>query len=146
MVSGVIVAYELRSPGSGLLKELWEGGVPTVLLAPIEDVAAHLVTVDREAVTYLGMRHLLSLGRRRFGVTGSRQFLDPAHGWGRGYRRALLEFGLSPDDAPTYPLPSTDRMRRKGHFWIPSSVARDSVWIPYHEPVRFAFPAGSAPI
>lgn len=106
MISGLIVGYAMAPDTAEILGRLGEDGVPMVLFEPIEQVAAHVVTVDREKAMHMSTRHLLSVGHRRIGLTGSEQFLDVDSGWGRGYARALREFGVAPSDDLIYHLPT----------------------------------------
>ena len=97
MATGLVVGYQIDPGNAALLSRYADEGVPIVLLEPSRDVAAHVVTVNREAVMYIGTSHLLSLGHRRIAVTGDEPFLDMVGAWGQGYARALSESGLTPD-------------------------------------------------
>jgi DNA-binding LacI/PurR family transcriptional regulator len=106
MVSGLLVGYQVGSRGVPLLRQFGEDGLPMVMLEPTDDVVSDVVTVDREAVTYLGTHHLLSLGHRRVGIAGDEPFLDTVRRWGCGYARALGEFGVEAEQDLIFHLSS----------------------------------------
>lgn len=106
MATGLIIGYKVGPQSAALLSRFANDGVPMVLLEPSCDVTAHVVTVDREAVMYIGTSHLLSLGHRRIAITGDEPFLDMVGAWGQGYVRALHESELTPDEDLILHLPS----------------------------------------
>lgn len=97
-VDGLIV---LSSGNDGdLLDTLRAARMPQVVVdREIDDLAADLVEVNHEAGGYLATQHLLQLGHRRIGCIAGPQGLSSARERVLGYRRALREAGLAPDEA-----------------------------------------------
>lgn len=77
---------------------LEERGVPYVL-ALRTDGHSRASVGDDELGGYLATRHLIDLGHRRIGLIAGPTYASSARGRGAGYRRALAEAGLGPDEA-----------------------------------------------
>jgi LacI family transcriptional regulator len=96
-VDGIFVMCEFlnREP----LKQLKRYGVPTVTLddCPSEYIAS-MVYTDNELGGYLATRHLIDRGRKRIAYLGEKVTMRSLQTRFEGYRRALLEAGLSLDE------------------------------------------------
>lgn len=85
-------------PTRAMLQRFTEARVPLVL-ADVEYARLSSVAIDHEAAAMVAVRHLMDLGHRRIGLIDHPEDpfvpLDP-HSRQRGYRRALLDAGLTP--------------------------------------------------
>jgi len=80
------------------VERLLERGTAVVLLArQLPGLALDAVISDNELAGYLGTRHLLGLGYRRIGFLAFPGHASAGQERLRGYRRALEEFGLTPE-------------------------------------------------
>lgn len=97
-VDGVILMSQHAS--DGLAGAIIERGVPLVHGGrPADGSQCSFVDVDNVGGAQRGVEHLLARGRRRIAVITGRE--DSTHSMDRlqGYRTALLEHGLEPDDS-----------------------------------------------
>lgn len=100
-VDGLFIfpVYRL-APTAPIYEELWQRQTPTVILGQRAPFCAQFLNVETDDLTgsYLMTQHLLELGHKRIA------FLTGANGvpWAQerldGYRRALREAGIEPDD------------------------------------------------
>jgi LacI family transcriptional regulator len=101
-VDGLFIfpVYRL-APAAPIYEELWHRQVPTVILGQRAQFCAQFFSVETDDVTasYLMTRHLLELGHRKIafltgpnGAPWAQERLD-------GYRRALREAGIEPEDS-----------------------------------------------
>lgn len=96
---GVIVWYLGGERNLGGLQHLRERGVPIVFVdrLPPAGFDADYVGTNNTDSAYQGVRHLIGLGHRRIGMMSN---IDPASSVSereQGYRRALVEAGISID-------------------------------------------------
>ncbi|MGD0814360.1 MAG: LacI family DNA-binding transcriptional regulator [Verrucomicrobiota bacterium] len=97
------------SPTAPVYEELWQRQTPTVILGQRPPFCAQFLSVETEdlAGTHLMTKHLLELGHKRIA------FLSGASGspWAQerleGYRRALREAAIEPDDRLIFTAGST---------------------------------------
>jgi LacI family transcriptional regulator len=96
-VDGLIV---MSSGDSADLPELIRGAnIPLVLVdRATASTECDIVSVDHEAGGYLATRHLLELGHRRIACIAGPENLASGRLREAGWRRALLEAGLAPQD------------------------------------------------
>src|SRR5262249_46379646 len=100
-VDGLFIAPVYRmATEARVYKELLNRGVPTVVLGHPAPFCNQFVSVECDDLTasYAATKHLLDLGHKRIAfLTG-----PAATPWNQerldGYRRALLDAGLEPDD------------------------------------------------
>lgn len=100
MVDGIINMPVCRDGRH--LKPAVESGRPIVLLdraVPGLSGSADCVLIDNEAAAYSATRHLLENGHKRIGIIVGPADIFTSYHRLAGYRRALEEFGVSPDDA-----------------------------------------------
>ena len=82
------------------LKKLEQVDVPTVLMGEIEGSNLYSVDVDNELAARKAVRHLLELGHTRIAcITNAPATYTAAPDRVRGYRNALSDAGISPDDS-----------------------------------------------
>lgn len=99
-VDGLVLATARR--GSTLPEELTRRGVPYVLALRTDGKS--LSSVGDDALGgYLATRHLLDLGHRRIGLIAGPDHASSARGRQVGYRQALLEAGIEPDERLVQP-------------------------------------------
>ncbi|MGP8200173.1 MAG: LacI family DNA-binding transcriptional regulator [Limisphaerales bacterium] len=97
------------SPTAPVYEELWQRQTPTVILGQRPPFCAQFLSVETEDLTgtHLMTKHLLELGHKRIA------FLSGASGspWAQerleGYRRALREAAIEPDDRLIFTAGST---------------------------------------
>ena len=100
-VDGLFIfpVYRL-SPTAPIYEELWQRQTPTVILGHRAPFCAQFCNVETDDLTgsYLMTRHLLELGHKKIaflsGVSGSPWAQERLE----GYRRALREAGIEPED------------------------------------------------
>ena len=73
--------------------------IPTVYVDRVANsVGQHsIVEVDQRQIGYLATRHLLNLGHRRIGCASGSIHLTVNQQRYEGYKKALIEYGLTPD-------------------------------------------------
>lgn len=82
------------------LKKLEQVDIPTVLMGEIEGSNLYSVDVDNELAAQKAVQYLLELGHTRIAcITHAPAMYTAAPYRVRGYRQALLNAGLQPDDA-----------------------------------------------
>jgi LacI family transcriptional regulator len=98
LTAGLLGVY----PGpllSAQLTELYQQGVPVVIIDDQQEQVTPWVRADSEAGAYLAVQHLIRLGHRRIAhIQGPSDYLV-SHDRHRGYLRALDEAGIAPDPA-----------------------------------------------
>jgi DNA-binding LacI/PurR family transcriptional regulator len=104
-VDGLFILPATRlSPTAPVYEELWQRQTPTVILGQRAPFCAQFCNVETDDSTgsYLMTKHLLELGHKKIA------FLSGASGapWAQerleGYRRALREGGIEPEDRLTF--------------------------------------------
>ncbi len=82
------------------LKKLEEVGIPTVLMGKLEDLELYAVDVDNRSAAKKATRYLLDLGHTKIACIGNAR---PSYGAALdrvlGYKDALLESGITPEDS-----------------------------------------------
>jgi len=100
-VDGLFIypVYRL-APVAPAYDELVRCGVPVVILGHLAPFCSAFVNVETDDVqsSYLLTRHLLELGHRRIAFLSGPQAAPWAQERFEGYRRALRETGIEPDD------------------------------------------------
>lgn len=100
-VDGMIIIHAGATEGEEVehLFRLKEEGMPFVLISePIPGLETDYIVIDHERGAYNAVRHLLELGHRRIGyISGPPGLYTEAMRF-RGYRRALIDYGIEPDD------------------------------------------------
>lgn len=109
-VDGIFIfpVYRL-APTATIYEELWQRQTPTVILgqrAPFCE-QFHNVEADDLAGSYLMTRHLLELGHKRIAFLTGASGSPWAHDRLEGYRRALREAGIEPDDSLVFTAGAT---------------------------------------
>jgi DNA-binding LacI/PurR family transcriptional regulator len=109
-VDGIFIfpVYRL-SPTAPIYEELWQRQTPTVILGQRAPFCSQFFNVETDDLTgsYLMTRHLLELGHKKIA------FLTGASGapWAQerleGYRRALREAAIEPDDSLVFTAGAT---------------------------------------
>jgi DNA-binding LacI/PurR family transcriptional regulator len=100
-VDGLFIfpAYRL-DPAAAIYTELWQRQVPTIILGQRAPFCAQFFNVEADDLTgsYLITKHLLELGHKKIAFLAGTSSAP----WGQarleGYRRALREASLPPDD------------------------------------------------
>jgi LacI family transcriptional regulator len=96
LTAGLLAVY----PGrlfSEQLTELYQQGVPVVIIDDQQEQVTPWVRADDAGGAYSAVRHLIQLGHRRIAhVQGPEEYLV-SHDRHEGYLRALAEAGIAPD-------------------------------------------------
>jgi LacI family transcriptional regulator len=96
-VDGVLLVPAAASSAS--LELMHKHGLPVVVLdRRLRSGLADEVRTDSEAGAHLAVRHLLDLGHRRIAVLTGPAAVSTSSDRVAGYRRAMAEEGLGPDD------------------------------------------------
>lgn len=96
-VDGVILASATQA--SKVPKQLTDAGIPVVMVSRhVADAPCDYVVVDNRQGGYLVTRHLLTLGHRRIAFVRGTPNASTSLDREAGYRQALAEFGLEPDE------------------------------------------------
>jgi LacI family transcriptional regulator len=86
--------------GDGALATLEEENFPTVLLGQLPGISLYSVDVDNRAAAKHAVNHLIHLGHTRIAcITNAPLYYTAATDRLAGYRDALREAGLEPDDS-----------------------------------------------
>jgi DNA-binding LacI/PurR family transcriptional regulator len=95
----------LREPSAADLRRLARANIPLVLIDPPREPAAHLQSAGIRSVGttnwqggLIATRHLIELGHRRIAVLSGLEGLWSSQARVEGYRAALAEAGLAPDE------------------------------------------------
>lgn len=100
-VDGLFVSPVYRlAPGAPIYQELHRCGIPTVILGHSAPFCSQFVNVDTDDLpaAQTAARHLLDLGHRRIAFYAGPQVAPWAQDRLEGYRRALRDAGIEPDD------------------------------------------------
>jgi len=116
-VDGIFIfpVYRL-APSATIYQELWQRKVPTVILGHRAPFCEQFCNVETDDVmgSYLMTRHLLELGHKKIaflsGVSGSPWAQERLE----GYRRALREAAIEPDDSLVFTAGATIEEGEKG--------------------------------
>lgn len=101
-VDGLIVAPVQQTGDAGLFWELWQNGVPFVLIDRVfSDTPFYSVTTDDHAGAATAVEHLLSLGRQRIACVSGRPAVSTNMARHSGYTDALIRHGILPDSELT---------------------------------------------
>jgi LacI family transcriptional regulator len=96
LTAGLLAVY----PGpvfSQQLTELYQQGVPVVIIDDQQEQVTPWVRADDAGGAYGAVRHLIQLGHRRIAhIQGPKEYLV-SHDRHEGYLRALAEAGIAPD-------------------------------------------------
>lgn len=98
LADGLILVHPGPELGAEALEPLQEAGIALVSLAPVEGIEIDCVSVDRRYGALLAVRHLLEQGHRRIGLLYGDQRHDTDRQRIQGYREALFEASVPPDD------------------------------------------------
>lgn len=96
-LDGVVLASHVLN--DHLVRRLQLGDFPYVLVGRDEHNAAHFVDIDNRRASHVATRHLLDHGYRRIAHLAGPQDLVTGRDRLQGFRDALAEAGLDPDDA-----------------------------------------------
>jgi LacI family transcriptional regulator len=97
LTSGLLAVFPANL--SAQLTELYQQGVPVVIIDDQQEQITPWVSADNETGAYHITHHLLGLGHRRIAhILGPREYLVSHHRH-QGYVRALEEAGITPDPA-----------------------------------------------
>lgn len=96
LTDGVIVLF--ATGFETYLSEAAEYGFPIAIVDHDPTPAGPVVKTANEKGAYEAVEHLLELGHRRIGIITGEQDIASARERLRGYRRALEDAGLAPDD------------------------------------------------
>ncbi len=108
-VDGLIIAPVQESGDAGLFWELWQNGIPFVLIDRVfADTPFYSVTTDDHAGAALAVEHLHSLGRERIACVSSRPTVSTNRARHAGYTEALIQKGVLPDDRLCIEVPPTE--------------------------------------
>jgi DNA-binding LacI/PurR family transcriptional regulator len=100
-VDGVFITPTYRlDPTAPIYEELLKRGTPTVLLGHRAPFCEQFVNVETDDISasYTATKHLLDLGHKRIAFFAGPTAAPSSHERIEGYRRALREAGLEPDD------------------------------------------------
>ena len=97
------------SPTAPVYEELWQRQTPTVILGQRPPFCAQFLSVETEDLTgsYLMTRQLLELGHKRIAFLSGTRGSPWAQERLEGYRRALREAAIEPDDRLIFTAGST---------------------------------------
>ena len=96
-VDGVILASATQA--SKVPQRLTDAGIPVVMVSRyVADAPCDYVVVDNRQGGYLVTRHLLALGHRRIAFVRGTPNASTSLDREAGYRQALAEYGIEPDD------------------------------------------------
>ncbi|HZR42405.1 MAG TPA: substrate-binding domain-containing protein [Ktedonobacteraceae bacterium] len=95
LTAGLLAIFPSRA--SRPLTRLYEQGFPVVIIDDQETQTVPWVRADNATGAYMAVRHLINLGHRRIAhIQGPPEYLASQDRY-NGYRRALLEAGVTPD-------------------------------------------------
>jgi DNA-binding LacI/PurR family transcriptional regulator len=100
-VDGLFITPTYRlDPTAPIYDELLKRGTPTVLLGHRAPFCERFVNVETDDITasFSATRHLLDLGHKRIAFFAGPPAAPSSHERIEGYRRALREAGIEPDD------------------------------------------------
>jgi DNA-binding LacI/PurR family transcriptional regulator len=100
-VDGLFITPTYRlDPTAPIYEELLKRGTPTVLLGHLAPFCGQFVNVETDDVSasFTVAKHLLDLGHRRIAFFAGPTAAPSSHERIEGYRRALREAGIEPDD------------------------------------------------
>ena len=109
-VDGLFVSPVYRlDPTAAIYDDLLRRGTPTVLLGHRAPFCDKFISVETDDVTasYTVTQHLLGLGHQRIAFFGGPAAAPPAQERLAGYRRALREAQIEPDDSLIFNAGST---------------------------------------
>jgi DNA-binding LacI/PurR family transcriptional regulator len=104
----VVPVYRLE-PTAPIYTELFNRRVPTVILGQRAPFCAQFVNVEGDDLSgsYATTKHLLELGHKRIAFLAGPMMSPVAQERLEGYRRALREVGIEPDDKLVFSAGST---------------------------------------
>jgi len=109
-VDGLFInpVYRL-DPTAAIYQELLRRGTPTVLLGHRAPFCERFVNVETDdvAASYAATKHLIDLGHKRIAFLSGAPAAPSSHERLDGYRRALREAGIEPDDSLIFTAGST---------------------------------------
>src|SRR5690606_3147121 len=98
-VDGLLIASMDQSHrASDPIRTLHAAGFPYVMVSYVDDPDLYMVGFDHEKGAYEATAHLIEQGYRRIGYMGAEAANRLSELREQGYRRALEEHGLSPDE------------------------------------------------
>ncbi len=107
-VDALLIASTQVSPAS--FQRLTEANIPFILIdRMIPEVEASFVGVDDELVGVMATEHLIEVGCRVIGHIGG-VHISPAGGRLEGYKKALLQHGITPNPDYTVMLSTLDEL------------------------------------
>lgn len=97
LAAGLLAIF--RAHTSQYLTKLYKQGFPVVIIDDQQEQVTPWVSADNEPGAYTATRHLIDLGHTRIAhIQGPPEYLV-SHDRYNGYRRALVEAGITPDPA-----------------------------------------------
>lgn len=100
-VDGLFIAPVYRlGPVAPIYEEILKNGTPTIILGPRAPFCTQFFSVESDDLpaSYAATRHLLDLGHKRIAFFAGPNAAPWAHDRAEGYRRALREANLTPED------------------------------------------------
>ncbi|HEX7070438.1 MAG TPA: GntR family transcriptional regulator [Rhodothermales bacterium] len=102
-VDGLLIASMDQSHrASDPIHKLHTGAFPYVMVSYIDDPTFYMVSYDHERGAYEATTHLIDQGYRRIGYMGAEAANVLSELREQGYRRALEEHGIAPDERLIY--------------------------------------------
>jgi DNA-binding LacI/PurR family transcriptional regulator len=109
-VDGLFIfpVYRL-APTAAIYEELWQRQTPTVILGQRAPFCSQFYNVETDDLSgsYLMARHLLELGHKKIAFLAGTSGAPWAQERLEGYRRALREAGIEPDDSLVFTAGAT---------------------------------------
>ena len=91
------------------LKEVTEQGIPVVLFDRItHEVDCDKVIIDDKLGGYLATKNLIEQGKRKIALITTDDYLSVSKARGEGYRKALVDSGLSVEESRILKLPTME--------------------------------------
>jgi LacI family transcriptional regulator len=130
-VDGLLISPVYRpTPSAPIYEELRRCGTPVVILGPVAPFCAHFANVqgDEFRDTYNMTRHLLDLGHKRIAYFSGPNLLPWAQERLEGYRKALRDAQIEPDDRLIFSAGCTVEEGEKTTCqWLAESTATTAI-------------------
>lgn len=118
-VDGLVIAPVQESGDAGLFWELWQNGMPFVLIDRVfPETPFYSVTTDDYAGAMMAVEHLLSLGRERIACVTGPSVVSTNRARCSGHTDALIRNGVLPEPGLHVEVPPTEAGGRQAMEYL----------------------------